>query len=143
MHRQHPSCSPTSTLRVDNSLVSTGCEDCICTVEWLGAGTDRQEVLRRGQTLVSLEVAEEVKQVTTECRDLALGDEAVYGRIAVGPAVQLEGVAVEGRRGNGRSCRGDGASTSDGGKPDHDFVLVRAGRRGRGEHVVGHIGNNR
>lgn len=44
--------------------------------------------------------------------------------------------------GNRAAGSGDGASTAESSEPNHDFVFVAAASGGRGEDVVGYVGDN-
>lgn len=81
-------------------------------------------------------------QVTGEVGDAAAGNEGVDLHAAVQAIVKLPGVAADGDSGDGASGGGDGTGTSEGSKPDHDFVLVAACGGAAGEHVVGDISDD-
>ena len=45
-------------------------------------------------------------------------------------------------RSNGFACRGNGTCATERGKPNHDFEFVFAACGGRGEDVVGDVGDD-
>lgn len=104
--------------------------------ERLSTGTNAGQVLGAGETLVADKVVEESHDVAAERSDLALSNERVDGGVAVGAAVQLEGVTIDGRGGNGATGGGDGAGATKSCEPNHDLVGVGSAGGGGGEDVV-------
>lgn len=110
--------------------------------EGLSTGLHVGQVLVGAQALVLLKVGEELQQITREVGDGGLGNEAVDGHLAVGAGVKLPVDTVDVGGGDGRAGGGDGTSTAEGSKPDHDLVLLVAIGGGAGEEVVGDISND-
>ena len=109
----------------------------------LRAGADANKILASAQPLALDQVGEESVQVTVEIGHVgARAHEAEHGRRAVGALEEIELVASDGRRGDGRGARGgDGACTAQSAQPDHDLVGVGAAVGVGGEDVVGDVGD--
>ena len=109
----------------------------------LRAGADTNKILTSTKTLVLDQVGEESIQVAVEVGHIgARAHEAEHGRRAIGPLEEIELVAADGGRRDGRRARrGDGACTAQSAQPDHDLVGIGAAVGVGGEDVVGDIGD--
>ena len=118
--------------------------------ERLSTSSNSLDILTARQALMSLKILEESHQISTEIRNLTLDFEREDRRIAIGSLVQIP--LCSGWTSDGKSCRnwdstlrtvsrGDRPCATESGKPDHNFVLVRAAKCRGCEHVIADVCN--
>lgn len=109
----------------------------------LSTSTNRNKVLAVLESLTLNQISKEIHQITTETSNIgSVGSEGVNLIDTIASIPQLPAVASNSDCSNGLAGLRDGAGATEGGQPDHDFEFVLAACGGRGEDVVGDVGDD-
>lgn len=92
--------------------------------------------------MLTRQMIDKLHQIALEVLDFAVGHEAEDVHLPILAVIQLPARSCQGDCRNGTSGGADRSRATKSTEPDHDFVLGRARCAGRGEEVIGYIGNH-